>query len=164
MKRPAVLRLAAGFLTLLLVACAGLSAGHLPRNPVRDEAPQRLEMRYVAFQYQARQDSGVLRVEGEAYPDVTRLPDWASWYGEIFVAVYLVDSEGRVLASHEEVLPARQLDREAGFPVAAEFELGTAAQQPLSLTFGYRLSLTDGQPGSGAEQRRTFVTEGALEK
>lgn len=157
-------RLAAVLCTLLLTACAGLSVSHLPRNAWRDETPQRLEMRHVAFQYQAQRNNEVLHVEGEAYPDITRLPDWASWYGEISVAVYLVDSEGRVLAKQQSTLPARELDREAGFPVVADFEIGTAAQQPLNIAFGYQLSLTDGKPGSKQEQRRTFVTEGALEK
>lgn len=156
-------RFAAVLLALLLTACAGLSVSHLPRNPYRDETPQRLEMRYVSFQYQAQRDSDMLRIEGEAYPDVTRLPDWASWYGEIYVAVYLVDSEGRVLSMQETTLPARPLDREDGFRVSADFDLGTASQQPLNITFGYRLSLTDGKPESKQEQRRTFVTEGALE-
>lgn len=146
----------------MLVACGGKSTGHLPKNPWRGDAPQRLEMRYVAFNYEAiLQDDDTIQVSGEAFPDVTRLPDWASWYGEVHVAVYLVNGDGRVIDSQDQILPARALNREAGFPISATLTPGTARQQPLHITFGYRLSLLDNSPAQST--RRTLVAEGALD-
>lgn len=148
---------------LLMAGCAGMTASHLPRNPLRGEATQRLEMRYLTFHYEAIliESENVLTVTGEAFPEVTRLPDWASWYGESSVSVYLVDSDGRVLSVEETRLEPRALNREAGFPVKASFDLGLI-RQPLHIAFGYSLTLLNGNPNEVV--RRILVTEGALEK
>lgn len=148
-------------LCLLLSACGGLSTRHLPKKPWLGASPQRIEMRYVAFNYETSFEEGLFHVTGEAFPDVNRLPDWASWYGDIQIAVYLVDSEGRVIDSSEQILPARALHREAGLPLDVTLEPGTASQQPLHITFGYRLFLLDKKPEEST--RRTLVAEGALE-
>lgn len=151
------------FPCLLMAGCGGMTASHLPRNPWHGEASQRLEMRYLTFHYETTlaEDGDVLLVTGEAFPDVTRLPDWASWYGEASVSVYLVDSEGRVLSVQKTHLKPRPLDREAGFPIKASFTLGVT-RQPLHIAFGYSLSLLNGKPGENV--RRILVAEGALEK
>lgn len=147
----------------VLVGCAGLSARHLPRQEWKSEATQTLPLRYLTFQYRVLPLGDEVGVVAEAYPDVSRLPDWASWYGEIVVEVYLTDGDGQVIESSESVLLPRPLDREAGLPVEARFDLGTARQQPLFVSFGYRLALTDGRPDDGAG-RRVLVSEGALEQ
>lgn len=149
-------------LLCLLTACAGMTTRHLPRKPFHNNTVQSLEMRYVTFQYHTQSENGTLSVRGEVFPDVTQLPDWASWYDEIYVAIYLVDDEGRVLDTHETTLTAQPLNREGGFPVLGSFELGTYAARPLHLTFGYKLSLTDAKPNATPAQRRTFVSETAL--
>ena len=99
-----------------------------------------------------------LGIVAEAYPVVDKLPDWASWYGEILLSVYVSDEYGRVLASKDTVLVPRPLNREAGLPLEVSLDLGTNRH-----SFGYRLVLTDTQPDSGAG-RRILVSERALEK
>ena len=84
---------------LLLAGCSGLSVRHLPSNPWKNEASQNIQMRYLAFQYQVIPVGNELGIVAEAYPVIDKLPDWASWYGEIMLSVYVSDEYGRVLAS-----------------------------------------------------------------
>ena len=127
---------------LLLAGCSGLSVRHLPSNPWKNEASQNIQMRYLAFQYQVIPVGNELGIVAEAYPVIDKLPDWASWYG---------------------VLVPRPLNREAGLPLEVSLDLGTNRHQPLSISFGYRLVLTDTQP-DGTAGRRMLVSERALEK
>ncbi|MEG2140438.1 MAG: hypothetical protein RRY20_06600 [Bilophila sp.] len=146
---------------MLLMGCGGLSVRHLPSNQWKGETSQTLPMRYLSFQYQVVPVGGEVGVMAEAYPVINKLPDWASWYGEIVLNVYIADATGKVLASQENILVPRSLNREAGLPVEATFELGTGRQQPLFVSFGYRLVLTDAQ---NAETRKVMIMEGALEE
>ena len=148
---------------LLLAGCAGLSVRHLPSNPWKNEASQRLEMRYLAFQYQVIPVGNQLGIVAEAYPVIDKLPDWASWYGEIALSVYVSDERGRALAFRDVTLVPRPLKREAGLPMEVTLDLGTNRYQPLFVSFGYRLVLTDAQPDTPAG-RRVLVSEKALEK
>ena len=79
------------------------------------------------------------------------------------LSVYVSDEYGRVLASKDTVLVPRPLNREAGLPLEVSLDLGTNRHQPLSISFGYRLVLTDTQP-DGPAGRRMLVSERALEK
>ncbi len=148
---------------LLLAGCSGLSVRHLPSNPWKNEASQTLSMRYLAFQYQVIPVENRLGIVAEAYPVVDKLPDWASWYGEICLDVYVSDEWGRVLATREVSLVPRPLNREAGLPLEVTLDLGTDRYQPLFVSFGYRLVLTDTQPNEKAA-RRILVSEKALEQ
>ena len=143
---------------LLLAGCSGLSVRHLPSNPWKNEASQNIQMRYLAFQYQVIPVGNELGIVAEAYPVIDKLPDWASWYGEIMLSVYVSDEYGRVLASKDTVLVPRPLNREAGLPLEVSLDLGTNRHQPLSISFGYRLVLTD-TPPDGTAGRRMLVSE-----
>ena len=134
--------------------CSGLSkSGISPSNPWKNEASQNIQMRYLAFQYQVIPVGNELGIVAEAYPVIDKLPDWASWYGEIMLSVYVSDEYGRVLASKDTVLVPRPLNREAGLPLEVSLDLGTNRHQPLSISFGYRLVLTDTQPDGTAGRR-----------
>lgn len=148
---------------LLLAGCSGLSIRHLPSNPWKNEVSQTLEMRYLSFQYQVIPMGNALGIVAEAYPVIDKLPDWASWYGEISLSVYVSDAEGRVLASRDLTRVPRPLYREAGLPLEVKLDLGTNRYQPLFLSFGYRLVLTDARPDAAGE-KRILVSEKALEK
>ena len=120
-------------------------------------------MRYLSFQYQVAPAGRELQITAEAYPDVLALPDWASWYGEIALNIYLADEDGRVLAQQEQKLGPRPLKRESVLPLEARFELGTNRDRPLYVSFGYRLTLMD-MPPDAPSTRKILVTESALEK
>lgn len=148
---------------LLLAGCSGQTVRHLPSNLWKTEQPQKLQMRYLSFEYQVVRMEDGLGIVAEAYPVISRLPDWASWYGEISLSIYVADEQGKVLASQDTVLVPRPLQREASLPIEARFDLGTNSQQPLFVSFGYRLVLTDTVPTSSSA-RRTLITESALEE
>ncbi len=142
--------------------CAALSVEHLPRREWKTEAVQTLPLRYLMFRYRVLPVGDEVGVTAEAVPDAARLPEWVSWCAEAEIDVYLTDAQGRVLASSRTLLLPRPLDATTVLPVEARFDLGTARHQPLFVTFGYRLTLTDGRPGRSAAQR-ILVSEGALE-
>ncbi len=145
-----------------IFGCAGLSVEHLPRREWKTEAVQTLPLRYLTFRYRVLPVGEAVGVTAEAVPDTTRLPEWISWCAEAEIDVYLTDAQGRVLASSRTGLLPRPLDVQTVLPVEARFDLGTARHQPLFVTFGYRLTLTDGRPDQGVE-RRILISEGALE-
>ncbi len=148
---------------LFLNGCVGQTVRHLPSNAWKDETTQVITMRYLSFQYQVAPAGRELQITAEAYPDVLALPDWASWYGEIALNIYLADEDGRVLAQQEQKLGPRPLKRESALPLEARFELGTNRDRPLYVSFGYRLTLMDMPPGAPST-RKILVTESALEK
>ena len=148
---------------LLLVACSGLSIRHLPSNSWKNEPSQTLQMRYFSFQYQVIPMGNELGVVAEAYPVVENIPDWASWYGEIRLSVYISDADGRVLAAQDVDMFPRPLNREGGIPVEVRLDLGTNRYQPLFVSFGYHLVLMDARP-EGPVHRRVLLSEKALEQ
>ena len=133
---------------LLLAGCSGLSVRHLPSNPWKNEASQNIQMRYLAFQYQVIPVGNELGIVAEAYPVIDKLPDWASWYGEIMLSVYVSDEYGRVLASKDTVLVPRPLNREAGLPLEVSLDLGT---EPASAAFDL-LRIPSGAYGHAARR------------
>lgn len=158
-----ILRVFALLGVLLLAGCSGLSVRHLPSNPWKNEVSQTLTMRYLAFQYQVIPVDSQLGIVAEAYPVIDKLPDWASWYGEISLSVYVCDERGTVLAMQETPLVPRPLNREGGLPLEVTLDLGTKRYQPLFVSFGYRMVLTDAQPND-KPGRRILVSEKALEE
>lgn len=153
-----------GFLYCLMLAtllggCAPASVSHLPRQQWKTESPQQLGMRYLAFQYHVSENDDQLIVNAEVFPEIGKLPDWASWYGEFVISVYVSDEEGKVLAAVDNVLTPRPLNREGGVPIEAVFDLGTSRNQPLYVSFGYRLQLMDAETNPA---HRTLVAEQAL--
>ena len=134
---------------LLLAGCSGLSVRHLPSNPWKNEASQNIQMRYLAFQYQVIPVGNELGIVAEAYPVIDKLPDWASWYGEIMLSVYVSDEYGRVLASKDTVLVPRPLNREAGLPLEVSLDLGTNRHQPLSISYGHAARRHGGAADAG---------------
>ncbi len=148
---------------MLLCGCTGRTVQHLPSNLWHGETAQAIAMRYLSFQYHVEPVGRDLHIVAEAYPEALALPDWALWYGEIYLSIYLADEEGNVLAQHEERLEPRPLRREAALPLEARFELGTNRDRPLYVSFGYRVMLTDMPPEIPAG-RRLLLSEGALEE
>lgn len=146
----------------LCLGCSGQSAKHLPHARWESAVPQTVLMRHLLFRYRVAPAGDEIDVAAEAYPQPDRLPDWASWYGEIGLDIYITDENGTVLARQGAVLPPRPLDPQAGLPVQARFNLGTNVRQPLFVAFGYRLILADAAPDRAV--RKILAAEGALER
>lgn len=147
---------------LLSVGCTkGQTVQHLPTNLWHDASSQAISMRYLSFQYRVEPVGRDVRIIAEAYPEALALPDWASWYGETYLHIYIADEDGNVLAQQMQKLEPRPLHREASLPLDATFDLGTNRDRPLYVSFGYQLTLMDMPPGN-PNRHRLLVSEGAL--
>lgn len=165
MIRPRQTAIAALLLVMIgACGCAHQSVRHMPRKPWMVRESQSLTTRFWRFDYESAPLGGKYGVYGAAYPERDDIPDWATWIEELWLAAYLSDSLGRVIAKDLRVYVPKPLDARTG--VSFEFiltpeELG---QGSLYVTFGYRMMLSDGadraEPPS--EPRVFFASEGAL--
>lgn len=165
---PAIATLAG---ILLLAGCAQLNVGHLERKPWRLQQQETLSLQFWRFEYQPHPKEERYEVLGRAYPLTKGLPEWATHIEELWFAVYLNDSRGRVLAKDVQVLPPNDLTPdvvEEGLPFHFALQPEDIGQSgPLFVTFGYRMVLTP-PPGVAAsdeaqkEPRVFFANEGAL--
>lgn len=149
-----------------LVGCAQTSVQHLKRQPWLLNKPQSLDAKFWRFTFDCLTQKGQLGVRGVAMPVASTIPDWATRIDELWLAVYLNDANGRVLAKNLLVLLPRELDRKNG--VSFEFLLepeDIGQSEHLFVTFGYRMVLSDGQPAQeGKTPRIFFANEGAVTK
>ncbi|MFW5730500.1 MAG: hypothetical protein ACOCV7_02525 [Desulfonatronovibrionaceae bacterium] len=160
------------FLTvlLLLTGCSYLSVGHLERNLFQLNQNEQLDMRYWNFEYKTTVENGKYTVAGRALPKMKAVPGWGEWLHDFWLSVYLSDKQGTVLASDLEIYPTMELDADNGVEFSFTME---PDQMPVSketyLTFGYRMSLTEGRyqspdTDSPLTTRKSvfFASEGAL--
>lgn len=165
------LYMALALFVFLAVGCSYTSVGHLQRQPWILNAEQQLEMRFWEFTYTAESFAGQYRVKGWAMPRTESLPADLGWIEDLWLAAYLSDDQGRVLAQDLRVFSSLPLDPAQG--VSFSFTLRpdrlnrTAS---LQITFGYNMTLTphenhlNQEPGKKtAEERGVFFAhEGAL--
>ncbi len=164
---------------MLLAGCAQLNVGHLERKPWRLQQSETLSLKFWRFEYQPLPQEERYSVRGRAYPLVQDLPEWATHVEELWFAVYLNDSQGRVLAKDVQVLPPSDLTPkviEQGLPFEFTLQPEDIGQSgPLYVTFGYRMVLTppptdaaaqedqgDKQESEQEDERIFFANEGAL--
>lgn len=163
---------------VMLLGCSYASVGHLQRQPWVLNMHQELEMRFWSFSYVAESVEGQYVVNGVAEPRSESLPDDLAWIEDLWLAAYLSDDRGRVLAQDLRVYSALPLD--SGEGVSFSFVLRPdqlSRSAPLEITFGYNMTLTQGQepvtqehaPGDavkrqpvGAKPGVFFAHEGAL--
>ena len=126
-----------------LTGCSYSSVGHLQRQPWILNVEQQLEMRFWNFSYVADSFGGQYRIKGRATPKTESLPADLGWIEDLWLAAYLSDDQGRVLAQDLRVYSSVPLDPDQG--VAFTFTLRpdrlnrTAS---LQITFGYNMTLT----------------------
>jgi hypothetical protein len=162
--RLLALLLAAALLPGLSAGCSHLSVRHMNRQPWSVGTPQSLEMKYWRFEYETVPLHDKFGIRGVAYPVTGQIPDWAAWVDELWLAAYLSDSRGRVIAKDLSVYLPRPLQpsRGVGFEFILQPEdLGRAGH--LYVTFGYRMVLTESAEPDG-EHQPFFANEGALSR
>lgn len=149
-----------------LLGCAHTSVQHLNRQPWRLNARQTLDAKFWRFSFECLTQKNMLGVRGVALPLASAIPDWATNIDELWLAVYVNDATGRVLAKNVLVLLPRLLDRKNGFSFEILLEPEDVGQsEQLFVTFGYRMMLSDGQPAAeGKTPRIFFANEGAVTK
>lgn len=130
-------------LTFLAIGCSYSSVGHLQRQPWILNAEQHLDMRFWRFSYVAESFGGQYRVKGRATPKAENLPADLSWIEDLWLAAYLSDDQGRVLAQDLRVYSSLPLDPAQG--VSFTFTLRPDRlnrSASLQITFGYNMTLT----------------------
>lgn len=139
---------------LLLSGCTYQSVNHLNKRHWETDQTQNLEMDYFEFEYNSHHQVKQVEVNGTAYPIKNSIPGWAAWIDDIWLAVYLSDDQGRVLAKDINIFAPRQLDYQKGigfsFLLKPE-QMGSPG--PVFVTFGYRVVLTPGRnyPGDSPD-------------
>lgn len=130
-------------LACLLFGCSYASVGHLRRQPWILDTPQELEMRFWTFSFVAEFSEGHYVLKGIAEPRGEALPEGVAWIDDLWLAAYLSDDRGRVLA--QDILVYSALPLEEGQGVSFSFTLKPdqlSRSAPLEVTFGYNMTLT----------------------
>ena len=164
-----------GLFIFILAGCTYQSVTHLNKRPWITDQTQTLEMDYFHFQYLSQPKPKAVEVKGTAYPKKSSIPGWAAWIDDIWLAVYLSDDRGRVLAKDINIFSPRKLDYQKG--ISFDFMLQPeqmGSPGPIYVTFGYRVVLTPGRnyPGESPDllsdmDRETeifFASESALSR
>ena len=160
---------------LILSGCTYQSVNHLSKRHWETDQSQNLEMDYFQFEYNSHPQAKKVEVKGTACLKKDSIPAWAAWIDDIWLAVYLSDDQGRVLAKDINIFAPRKLDYEQGidfsFLLKPE-QMGSPG--PVFITFGYRVVLTPGRnyPGKSPDllseiTRETevfFASESALSR
>ncbi len=160
---------------ILLSGCAYTSVGHLQRQPWILNTQQNLEMRFWRFSYVAESADGHYTLIGRAEPVLNSLPTDLHWIDDLWLAAYLSDDQGRVLAQDLRVFSGLPLDSGQGVPFNFSLRPDRLNRSSaLQVTFGYNMTLTPHESYTAedlptkqglSEQKRVFFAhEGALTK
>jgi hypothetical protein len=151
--------LVAALAALLLAACSQTSVRHLERNAWELEADRSLAMKFWRFDYRIAPLGDQFAVRGKAVPDTGALPPSVHWIDDLWLAAYLCDARGTVIAQDLRVAEPGPLAPGLGVPF--EFTLRPDALPnagELYITFGYRMKLVPEGPGEDEDEpRRTFA-------
>jgi hypothetical protein len=163
-------RLGLGAVLLILVfGCSYASVGHLQRQPWVLNTHQELEMRFWTFSFVAESADGHYVLKGQAAPRIESLPEGLTWIEDLWLAAYISDDRGRVLA--QDLLVFSALPLTSGEGVSFSFVLKPdqlSRSAPLEITFGYNMTLTPHReyvpkkPLAGDKPGVFFAHEGAL--
>ena len=159
----------------LLAGCSYSSVGHLQRQPWILNSQQHLEMRFWKFTYTAHPAHGRYTLVGKAEPVLENLPSDLHWIEDLWLAVYLSDDQGRVLAQDLTIFTGLPLDCGKGIPFTFTLRPDQLSRSSsLQVTFGYNMTLTPHEQytmeelpvkqRAGERTRVFFAHEGALTK
>lgn len=139
-------------LLLLAGGCAGSmadSVAHLNRSRLSLNAPETLDMHYWAFSYVVEPLPDSYRVRATAWRK-DNFPGWAEYVQRGWFSAYLADQAGNLLAQDTKSLYA-------GYFIPSWYEKGVDLEfslpkpagvpGPLTISFGYNLTLTDARWG-----------------
>lgn len=159
---------------VLLTGCTYQTVSHLKRQPWTTDQTQVLDMDYLRFEYMASSQDDGLRMIGAAHPKPGPIPGWAEWIDDLWVATYLSDAKGRVLARKITVISDKELDFHKGIEFDFKLEPDDVGHPgPVFVSFGYRMVLTAfpyaaaGTGGVGqldTEKDVFFASESALSR
>lgn len=158
--------LAAAALAVLLAGCSQMSVRHLDRAPWSTGGNETLSLKFWRFEYAVEPQADRFRITGRAYPVKETLPEWVDWIDELWMAAYISDASGKVLADDLHVYLPGPLDAAKGVPIDFTLKPGRIEDGRLFLTFGYRMALGRGKSSGAApdpNRRQFFANERAVE-
>jgi hypothetical protein len=153
---------------MALLGCSHLSVRHLNRQPWSLDSPRTLELKVFSFEYQAAPQKDSFIVDGVARPNPERVPPWADWLDELWLAAYLCDYRGIVLAKDLRLYPPQELPRGEAIHFTFNLEPQELESGSLFVTFGYRVTLLDApgqRPDKNSKDRDRqvfFASESAV--
>lgn len=142
-----------GVLLALVTGCSHLNAKHLPQRPFQLNQTETTAMTFMDFRYSAMAEGGKYIIQGTAFPNTKALPGGGGWMHDLVLAAFLSDQDGRVLASDLSTYPTTRVSPEGvpfSFSMSSE---SIPAGQAAFLSFGYRMSLTQGEFDSPFQRR-----------
>jgi hypothetical protein len=145
---------------LLLAACSQTSVRHLERNAWEVEADRSLAMKFWRFDYRIAPLGDQFSVRGQAVPDVGALPASVHWIEDLWLAAYLCDAGGTVIAQDLRVAEPGPLGPGTNVPFTFTLHPDSLPEAgELYITFGYRMKLVpEGPPeDEDAPPRRAFA-------
>ena len=156
------------FLPILLLLCmvaAGFgcryySPTHRSGNPWLLDQPMRQATNTLLFQYVGYTESGMESgIRGEARLLPGSLPEWAAYYTQAKVLVYVTDQGGRVVEKHQqEYAPGTPIGQTLFF----DFNLDSPSQlddRNFYISFGYFLEISEFAPETSHEGRKLIRHE-----
>lgn len=154
-------------LLLTATGCSQLSVRHLQRQPWLLDADQSVELEFWRFEYAISPGDDAFVVKGKAFPVMENYPEWAGWIQELWLASYLSNAEGRVLAKDIEIYPSRELAAGAGVEFLFNLEPQELLDGELFITFGYRITCLESRDAAkttapGEQPEVFFASETAL--
>jgi hypothetical protein len=146
-----------------IFACSQLNVGHLERDPWAINVDQSLSMQFWTFHYRVVPMRDQVGVKGEASIIEDAVPRKMAYIEDMWLACYLSDQDGRVLAQDIHVFAPRSAQE--GERLAFDFILRPEHIEagPLFISFGYRMVMTC-DPTGKAEEMPFFASEGALSR
>lgn len=148
-------------MALGVAGCAKLSASHLQLKPWADGSSQKLNAKFLHFDFQTLPQGDKYEVKGAAWPVRENLPEWADTVENLSITAYLCDENGNVLAISGKNFQVQKIPA-SGFSFDLLLKPGTLASGGYFVTFGYRCMFTAskpspaGSPGSGSVSGTTY--------
>ncbi len=153
-----LLLLAAG-----LFACTRLNVEHLEKNPWLVNAEQNMTMQFWAFDYRIVPMRDQFGVRGRASIQQAAVPERVDYIEDMWLACYLSDREGDVLAQDIRVFAPRSTQEAEDIDFDFILKPEHIEAGPLFISFGYRMVMTS-DPSGNAEELPFFASEGALSR
>ncbi|MGE4556838.1 MAG: hypothetical protein AB7D07_08430 [Desulfovibrionaceae bacterium] len=142
-----------------ICACSQLNVGHLERAPWAINVDQELSMQFWTFHYRIVPMRDQFGVKGQASIIKDAIPRKMVYIEDMWLACYLSDEDGRVLAKDIHVFAPRSAQE--GERLSFDFILRPEHIEagPLFISFGYRMVMTS---APDPEEMPFFASEGAL--
>lgn len=150
--------------TILILAtgCSHLSVKHLAMRPWHLNTSEEVALKFWRFDYRTEARRNGFAIIGKASPVADAVPHWADSVQELWLAAYVSDAKGRVVARDLLVFDPGPLPPDEGLPFLFELQPDKVQSGPLFVTFGYRMVLSGPPAQPGGPDRVFFASESAL--